>query len=89
MGESLRKIQLSPRRRYRRAAMIAGLAAAAGLIVAGASAASAASASSSRPSGHAAGPLPTVVLEHGAWANGASWNAVVQRLQADGYTKLA
>jgi pimeloyl-ACP methyl ester carboxylesterase len=81
----LRKIQLSPRL-YRRAAMVAGLAAAGGLIVAGASAASAASASSSRPSGHAAGPLPTVVLEHGAWANGGSWNGVVQRLQADGYT---
>src|ERR1700722_6109881 len=47
---------------------------------------SAASASSSRPSGHPAKPLPTVVLEHGAWANSASWNGVVQRLQADGYT---
>ena len=82
----MRKIQLSPRRLYRRAAMIAGVAAAAGLMVAGASAASAPSGSSSTPSGHPAGPLPTVVLEHGAWANGASWNAVVQRLQADGYT---
>jgi len=79
----MRKIQLSPRRLYRRAGMIAGVAAAAGLVVAGASAASA---SSSRPSSHAAGPLPTVVLEHGAWANSASWNGVVQRLQADGYT---
>jgi pimeloyl-ACP methyl ester carboxylesterase len=78
---SMRKIQLT-RRLGRRAAMIAGAAAAAGLVVAGASAASA---SSSRPSGHAAA-LPTVVLEHGAWANGASWNGVVQRLQADGYT---
>jgi pimeloyl-ACP methyl ester carboxylesterase len=78
----LRKIQLSPRL-YRRAAMVAGVAAAAGLIAAGTSGASA---SSSRPSGHATGPLPTVVLEHGAWANGASWNGVVQRLQADGYT---
>jgi pimeloyl-ACP methyl ester carboxylesterase len=26
------------------------------------------------------------VLVHGAWANGASWNGVVRRLQADGYT---
>jgi len=26
------------------------------------------------------------VLVHGAWANGSSWNGVVQRLQADGYT---
>jgi pimeloyl-ACP methyl ester carboxylesterase len=78
----LRKIQLSPRL-YKRAVMIAGVAAAAGLIAAGTSAASA---SSAKPSGHVAGPLPTVVLEHGAWATGASWNAVVQRLQADGYT---
>ncbi len=79
----MRKIQLSPRRLFRRAALIAGVAAAAGVVVAGASAASA---SSSGPSGHAPGPLPTVVLEHGAWANSASWNGVVQRLQADGYT---
>jgi pimeloyl-ACP methyl ester carboxylesterase len=79
----VRKIQLSPRRLYQRAAMIAGLVAVAGLVVAGVSAASA---SSSRPSGNAGGPLPTVVLEHGAWANSASWNGVVQRLQADGYT---
>jgi pimeloyl-ACP methyl ester carboxylesterase len=26
------------------------------------------------------------VLEHGAWANGSSWDGVVQRLQRDGYT---
>jgi len=31
-------------------------------------------------------PKPTIVLEHGAWANTASWAAVIQRLQADGYT---
>jgi pimeloyl-ACP methyl ester carboxylesterase len=35
------------------------------------------------------GPKPTIVLEHGAWANTASWNAVIQRLQADGYTVYA
>ena len=35
---------------------------------------------------HASGPLPTVVLEHGAWANGSSWDGVVQRLQRAGYT---
>lgn len=28
---------------------------------------------------------PTVVLMHGAWADGSSWNAVVQRLQREGY----
>jgi pimeloyl-ACP methyl ester carboxylesterase len=38
---------------------------------------------------HAAGgggPKPTIVLEHGAWADGSSWAGVVQRLQGDGYT---
>lgn len=28
---------------------------------------------------------PTIVLVHGAWADGSSWSAVVQRLQRDGY----
>jgi pimeloyl-ACP methyl ester carboxylesterase len=35
------------------------------------------------------GHKPTIVLEHGAWANTASWDAVIQRLQADGYTVYA
>jgi pimeloyl-ACP methyl ester carboxylesterase len=30
--------------------------------------------------------LPTIVLEHGAWADGSSWDGVVRRLQAEGYT---
>src|SRR5215469_15296713 len=29
--------------------------------------------------------LPNVVLVHGAWADGSSWSAVVERLQAQGY----
>jgi len=29
---------------------------------------------------------PTIVLEHGAWADGSSWNGVVTRLQKAGYT---
>ena len=29
---------------------------------------------------------PTIVLEHGAWADGSSWGGVVTRLQQDGYT---
>ncbi len=29
--------------------------------------------------------LPNIVLVHGAWADGSSWSAVVQRLQAQGY----
>ena len=30
-----------------------------------------------------------IVLVHGAWADGSSWSAVVQRLQADGYNVTA
>jgi pimeloyl-ACP methyl ester carboxylesterase len=30
------------------------------------------------------GSQPTVVLVHGAWADGSSWNEVVKRLQAEG-----
>ena len=33
--------------------------------------------------------LPNVVLVHGAWADGSSWSAVIQRLQADGYRVTA
>jgi pimeloyl-ACP methyl ester carboxylesterase len=28
---------------------------------------------------------PNIVLVHGAWADGSSWDAVIRRLQADGY----
>jgi pimeloyl-ACP methyl ester carboxylesterase len=31
-------------------------------------------------------PKPTIVLEHGAWADGSSWSGVVSKLQGDGYT---
>jgi pimeloyl-ACP methyl ester carboxylesterase len=34
-------------------------------------------------------PLPNIVLVHGAWADGSSWSAVVERLQADGYNVTA
>src|SRR5712675_315588 len=33
--------------------------------------------------------LPNVVLVHGAWADGSSWAAVIERLQADGYRVTA
>ncbi|OJV84369.1 MAG: hypothetical protein BGO37_08040 [Cellulomonas sp. 73-92] len=36
--------------------------------------------------GSPSGAKPTIVLEHGAWADGSSWDAVVTRLQKDGYT---
>ena len=31
---------------------------------------------------------PTIVLVHGAWADGSSWDAVTRALQADGHTVL-
>src|ERR1700753_2080786 len=33
-------------------------------------------------------PRPTIVLVHGAWARGSSWNAVSTELQAQGFTVL-
>src|SRR6476619_1522105 len=32
---------------------------------------------------------PNIVLVHGAWADGSCWSAVIQSLQADGYTVTA
>ncbi|MFE1310614.1 alpha/beta fold hydrolase [Streptomyces sp. NPDC058755] len=32
---------------------------------------------------------PTIVLEHGAFADGSSWNGVIERLHADGYPVVA
>ena len=34
-------------------------------------------------------PRPNIVLVHGAWADGSSWSAVTERLQADGYNVTA
>ena len=31
------------------------------------------------------GALPNVVVVHGAWADGSSWGAAIEQLQADGY----
>lgn len=36
-----------------------------------------------------AADLPNIVLVHGAWADGSSWSAVIERLQADGYNVTA
>jgi pimeloyl-ACP methyl ester carboxylesterase len=36
--------------------------------------------------GQSAAPRPTIVIEHGAWADGSSFAAVVTRLQQAGYT---
>jgi len=32
---------------------------------------------------------PNIVLVHGAWADGSSWSAAIERLQADGYRVTA
>ena len=40
-------------------------------------------------SAKAARARPTIVLVHGAWANTASWSAVIERLQSEGYTVYA
>ncbi|ANZ41750.1 alpha/beta hydrolase [Lentzea guizhouensis] len=37
----------------------------------------------------AAGQKPTIVLVHGAFADGASWNPVIERLQRRGFTAVA
>jgi pimeloyl-ACP methyl ester carboxylesterase len=34
-------------------------------------------------------PKPAIVLVHGAWADGSSWNAVASELQSQGFTVLA
>jgi pimeloyl-ACP methyl ester carboxylesterase len=34
-------------------------------------------------------PKPTIVLEHGAFADASGWNGVTERLQDDGYTVIA
>jgi pimeloyl-ACP methyl ester carboxylesterase len=35
------------------------------------------------------GPKPSIVLIHGAWADGSSWNGVIHLLQEQGYTVYA
>jgi pimeloyl-ACP methyl ester carboxylesterase len=37
----------------------------------------------------AGGAKPTIVLVHGAWADGSSWNGVIKLLQDAGYTVMA
>jgi pimeloyl-ACP methyl ester carboxylesterase len=77
--------QSTPRRKrgLRRIAAVAALATLA--IALPATLASASSADT--PASGAA--KPTIVLEHGAWADASSWSKVTARLQDDGYTVLA
>jgi pimeloyl-ACP methyl ester carboxylesterase len=79
----LQIIQIA-RRRMRLTALAATLAAAAVAIPVGqAASAHTISHVAMAPSGPA---KPSIVLVHGAWADSSSWDAVVTRLQADGYT---
>jgi pimeloyl-ACP methyl ester carboxylesterase len=77
------KFSHSARLTRMRFGLLAAVLAVAGLLAATAQIASAS------PSRAAAGPKPTIVLEHGAWADSGSWNGVVQRLQHDGYKVYA
>jgi pimeloyl-ACP methyl ester carboxylesterase len=68
--------------------LMTALLAVAGLLAATTQAASA-HASSSHVFRWGGGPKPTIVLEHGAWADASSWDKVIRLLQADGFTVYA
>ena len=73
-----------------RVIITAAVLAIAGLLIAGSQVGSARAATAR--TAHAAvlagttGAKPTIVLEHGAWADSSSWDGVIQRLQLLGYT---
>jgi pimeloyl-ACP methyl ester carboxylesterase len=70
-------------RPHRRALLIATVAALAALISLGAGGPAGAN---ERDRG---GPQPTIVLVHGDWADGSSWNSVTERLQNRGFNVVA
>ncbi len=83
----MKKIHLNYHSLHQRGRIIAGLAAVRVVLASGPSLSQPGQAfQPSRTDGHAGGPWPKVVLVHGAWANSASWNGVVERLQRAGYT---
>jgi pimeloyl-ACP methyl ester carboxylesterase len=63
--------------------MVAGAAVLAGVL---ALSVSSATGSSAATPPQAQSVKPTIVLVHGAWADGSSWSGVTSRLQRDGYT---
>jgi pimeloyl-ACP methyl ester carboxylesterase len=65
---------------------IAGTLLGAGLAGSATAATTAATTASHAPSSSATAVKPTIVLVHGAWADSSSWNGVIERLQALGYT---
>jgi len=69
------------RRRLLGASLLAMVLAVAGLLLPMSQLASAQTATAA-----SAGPKPSIVLVHGAWADSSSWNAVIATLQHDGYT---
>jgi pimeloyl-ACP methyl ester carboxylesterase len=79
------KIARTPPRRLRLVILALAMAAAALIIPLSQTA----SAHPTTPAAASTGPKPTIVLEHGAWADTSSWNGVIKRLQADGYTVYA
>ncbi|HEU4349250.1 MAG TPA: alpha/beta hydrolase [Actinoplanes sp.] len=74
-------------------ALLAGFASMLGLVAAApiavaqptARSAPASTADATRTGGEPSGAKPTVVLVHGSWADGSSWNGVIERLQRAGY----
>jgi pimeloyl-ACP methyl ester carboxylesterase len=74
-------MQLSSPRPARKAGLLALLL----LVLALAAPATVASAAGGAAGSTSSAPKPTVVLVHGAWADGSSWNAVVSRLRHDGF----
>jgi pimeloyl-ACP methyl ester carboxylesterase len=77
------------RRRTRlRLSLIAAAAASAALLVPLGLTASAHTIAATAPAGRST-PKPTIVLVHGAWASTSSWNGVISRLHALGYTVYA
>ena len=84
-------LHLTSRLTRPRLIIMAAVLATTGLLIALAGQAGSAHAATARPaqSGAASstsGPKPVIVLEHGAWADGSSWDQVVANLQAAGYT---
>ena len=83
-------LNLASRPARLRVIITAAVLASAGLLVASGQAGSARAATERTT--HAAvaagttGAKPTIVLEHGAWADSSSWDGVIQRLQLLGYT---
>ncbi|MCF3964406.1 alpha/beta fold hydrolase [Streptomyces fuscigenes] len=74
---------------HRSALLRRGAVAAAGTVALTAAGALAFGTSASASDSHREPPRPTIVLEHGAFADASSWNGVITRLEGDGYQVVA